>query len=227
MFLGVVTIDTGYTVLTGTEASAAVTEHIDYDPGGPGLHGWMGAAGRAVDRWGGAVAGPYEGFFEMLVYGILTPLLVAMPLAWEAHRRQWSRSGSVVLLGLAGLAIGAWLAWKYPDIAAVYYAMVNVTLLASEAIGVSYYAGSLLYFVILPVMFAAGYGAWAWIRGERVQPPDMQPTRTQDQDRSDAAPDAASEHAGSEHVGSEDASASSDRSDGISCAEGRRHGGFA
>jgi len=218
MFLGVVTIDTGYTVLTGTEASAAVTEHIDYDPGGPGLHGWMGAAGRAVDRWGGAVAGPYEGLFEMLIYGVLTPLLIAMPLAWEAHRRRWSRSGSVVLLGLAGLAIGAWLAWKYPDLAAIYYAMVNVTLLASEAIGVSYYAGSLLYFVILPVMFAAGYGAWAWIRGERVQPPDMQ-----DQDRSDSA----LEHAGSGRAGSEDASASSDRSDGISRAEGRRHGGFA
>jgi hypothetical protein len=115
---------------------------------------------RAMDRRGDVALGRYVGIFEMALYGVLTPLLIAAPLAWEAHRRRWPRRGSMVLLGLAGLVIGAWVAWKYPDPAAVYYALVNAALQASQAIGVSYYTGCLIYFVILPMVFAVGYGGY-------------------------------------------------------------------
>ena len=61
----------------------------------------------------------------------------------------WALRGWASLSGSRG---------KYPDLSAVYYALVNVTLRLSQAIGVSSYAGSLLHFVVLPVLFTAGYG---------------------------------------------------------------------
>lgn len=160
MFLGVIAVDVGHTVATGAQASSAVTQHINFTPDEDGLLGGMERLSRAMDRMGDEAFGRYVGLFEMALYGVLTPLLLAGPLAWEARQRQWPMRAGFVLLGLATVVIGAWLAWKYPDPAAVYYALVNVTLLSSQAIGVSYYTGCLIYFVILPVMFAVGYGGY-------------------------------------------------------------------
>jgi hypothetical protein len=171
MFLGVVALDVGYTAYTGTQASSAVTKHIDFSPAGSSLHGWMGRAGRALDRMGAEAFGRYVALFEMGLYGVAAPLLIAMPLAWEARRRRWTRSGAIVLLGLSGLAIGAWLAWKYPDLAAVFHALVNVTRLSSQAAGLSYFAGSLFYFVIVPLLVAVGYGGVVAWRSHRDAPP--------------------------------------------------------
>lgn len=222
MFLGVIALDVGYTIATGTQASSAVTQHINFTPDGDGLLGGMERLGRTMDQAGHEVFGRYTGLFEMALYGILTPLLIAMPLAWEAHRRQWSRRGSVVLIGLAALVIGTWLAWKYPDPAALFYAMVNVTLLASQAIGVSYYTGCLIYFVILPVLVATGYGALAWARDGRMQTTRIQTARMQDQEHSGSA----SEHEVLEHAASEGASALSTPSDWLFGTEGRMRLGF-
>jgi hypothetical protein len=87
-----------------------------------------------------------------------TPVLVAMPLAGEARWKRWPRSAAVVVLGLAVLGIGAWLGGKYPDLSAVYYALVNVTLRASHVVGVSYYTGARLSFIILPLLVVFAYG---------------------------------------------------------------------
>ena len=161
MFLGVVTIDVGYTISTGTQASSHVTEQIDYTPDEPGLLGMMGRISRELDRLGDNAFGRYVGLIELLLYGVLAPLFIAGPLAWEAHRRRWSRSGAIVISGLAGLVIALWVFWKYPDPSAVYYALVNALLLCCRAVGLSYYTGSLVYFIILPLLFAAGYGGIA------------------------------------------------------------------
>jgi len=158
MFLGVIGLDIGYTIHAGTQASNAVVEQIDVFPEEASLHGWMDQTGRTFDRMGSEAFGGYVGLFEMGLYGIAAPLLIAMPMAWEARRRRWTRNGALMLLGLSGVVIVAWLAWKYPDPAAVFYALVNVTLLSSRAAGLSYFAGSLFYFVILPLLFALGYG---------------------------------------------------------------------
>jgi hypothetical protein len=157
MFLGVVTIDVGYTISTGTQASSHVTEQIDYTPDEPGLLGMMGRISRELDRLGDNAFGRYVGLIELLLYGVLAPLFIAGPLAWEAHRRRWSRSGAIVISGLAGLVIALWVFWKYPDPSAVYYALVNALLLCCRAVGLSYYTGSLVYFIILPLLFATGY----------------------------------------------------------------------
>jgi hypothetical protein len=61
---------------------------------------------------GSAAFGQYAPLVELLLYGMATPLLVAMPLAGEAQRKRWPRSAAVVVLGLAVLGIGAWLGWK-------------------------------------------------------------------------------------------------------------------
>lgn len=161
MFLGVVTIDVGYTISTGTQASSHVTEQIDYTPDEPGLLGMMGRISRELDRLGDNAFGRYVGLIELLLYGVLAPLFIAGPLAWEAHRRRWSRSGAIVISGLAGLVIALWVFWKYPDPSAVYYALVNALLICCRAVGLSYYTGSLVYFIILPLLFAAGYGGIA------------------------------------------------------------------
>ena len=161
MFLGVVTIDVGYTISTGTQVSSHVTEQIDYTPDEPGLLGMMGRISRELDRLGDNAFGRYVGLIELLLYGVLAPLFIAGPLAWEAHRRRWSRSGAIVISGLAGLVIALWVFWKYPDPSAVYYALVNALLLCCRAVGLSYYTGSLVYFIILPLLFAAGYGGIA------------------------------------------------------------------
>lgn len=161
MFLGVVTIDVGYTISTGTQVSSHVTEQIDYTPDEPGLLGMMGRISRELDRLGDNAFGRYVGLIELLLYGVLAPLFIAGPLAWEAHRRRWSRSGAIVISGLAGLVIALWVFWKYPDSSAVYYALVNALLICCRAVGLSYYTGSLVYFIILPLLFAAGYGGIA------------------------------------------------------------------
>jgi hypothetical protein len=169
MFLGIVTIDVGYTVSTGTQASSAVTERINFTPGGSGLLGTMEQISRRLDRIGDQVSGRYVGLFELLIYGIIAPLFMAGPLAWEARRRRWSRSGAAGIAGLAGLLIALWLFWKYPDPAGVYYGLVNALLLCCRAVGLSYYAGSLVYFVILPPLFALGYlGLAVWRTGRNI-----------------------------------------------------------
>lgn len=173
MFLGVVTIDIGYTVSTGTPASSAVTKRIDFTPDESGLLGTMERVSRELDRLGDKAFGRYVGLMELLLYGVLVPLLIAGPLAWEAHRRRWTRSGAIVIGGLAGLVIALWVLWKYPDPSAVYYALVNALLLCCRAVGLSYYTGSLVYFIILPLLFAAGYGGIAlWRMRHETQTPE-------------------------------------------------------
>jgi hypothetical protein len=165
MFLGILAIDTGYTITTGSQATHAVTEQIDYTPADPGLFGAMGRISRGLDRLGDEAFGRYVGLFELLIYGFIAPLFIACPLAWEASRRRWPRSTAIVSLGLAALLIGAWVLWKYPDPSAVYYALVNALLICCRAVGLSYYSGSLVYFVILPPLFALAYiGAAPWIK---------------------------------------------------------------
>jgi len=100
MFLGVVTIDIGYTVSTGTPASSAVTKRIDFTPDESSLLGTMERVSRELDRLGDKAFGRYVGLMELLLYGVLVPLLIAGPLAWEAHRRRWTRSGAIVIGGL-------------------------------------------------------------------------------------------------------------------------------
>jgi len=165
MFLGVLAIDIGYTIATGSQADHAVTERIDFAPGDPGLLGTMGRMSRGLDRLGDTLFGPYVGLFELLMYGLIAPLFIAGPIGWEASRRQWARSGAIVLTGFAGLVIAAWLLWKYPDPSAVYYGLVNALLICCRAVGLSYYSGSLVYFVISPLLFALGYiGVLSWSR---------------------------------------------------------------
>jgi hypothetical protein len=158
MVFSVAGLDVLYTLSTGVQASHAVTDQIEFNPEGTGILGWMQELGRTLDRMGSAAFGRYAPLVELLLYGMATPLLVAMPLAGEAQRKRWPRSAAVVVLGLAALGIGAWLGWKYPDPSAVYYALVNVTLRASHVVGVSYYTGSLLSFIILPLLVAFAYG---------------------------------------------------------------------
>ena len=167
MFFFVAGLDVLYTLRTGQQASRAVTRQIEYDPDTRGLRGSMQRAGRALDRMGHAAFGRAAPLFELFLYGLVAPLLVAAPVADAAHRHRWSRSGAVVLLGLAGLGIAAWLSWKGPDPTAVFYALVNVTLRVSEATGMSYYTGSLLYFVLLPLAVGLSFGGvriWHWAR---------------------------------------------------------------
>lgn len=167
MFLFIVGLDVLYTLRTGQQASSAVTRLIEYDPDARGLRGPMQRAGRALDQMGYAAFGRAAPLFELFLYGFVAPLLVAVPFADVARRRRWPRSGAVVLLGLAGLGITAWLSWKEADPPAVFYALVNVTLRASEAAGMSYYTGSLVYFVLLPLGIGLSYGGvriWQWAR---------------------------------------------------------------
>jgi hypothetical protein len=171
MFLGVVTIDVGYTVSTGTQASFAVTDRIDFTPDESGLLGTMERVSRELDRLGDNSSGHYVWIIELLLYGVLAPLFIAGPLAWEAHRRRWTRSGAILLSSLAGIVIALWVFWKYPDPSAVYYALVNALLLCCRAVGLSYYTGSLVYFIILPLLFAAGYGGIALWRMKHDAPP--------------------------------------------------------
>ncbi len=163
MFLGIVAIDVGYTVSTGNQATHAVTKQIDFAPADPSLLGAMGRMSRNLDRLGDKAFGRYVGLFELLIYGIVAPLFIAGPLGWKASRRGWARSGAVVTVGLAGLIIAAWLVWKYPDPPAVYYGLVNALLICCRAAGLSYYSGSLVFFVILPPLFTLGYiGVLSW-----------------------------------------------------------------
>jgi hypothetical protein len=177
MFLGILAIDIGYTITTGSQATHAVTEQIDYAPAAPGLFGAMGRISRGLDRLGDEAFGRYVGLFELLIYGFIAPLFIACPLAWEASQRQWPLSAAVVTVGLAAALIGTWVLWKYPDPSAVYYALVNALLICCRAVGLSYYSGSLVYFVILPPLFALGY-VGALPRIKAVSPdaiPDSQP----------------------------------------------------
>jgi hypothetical protein len=173
MFFFVAGLDVLYTLRTGQQASRAVTHQIKYDPDTRGLRGSMQRAGRALDQMGYAAFGRAAPLFELFLYGLVAPLLVAAPVADAARRHRWSRSGAVVLLGLAGLGIAAWLSWKGPDPTAVFYALVNVTLRVSEATGMSYYTGSLLYFVFLPLAVGLSYGGVRiWHRARAVAPTD-------------------------------------------------------
>jgi hypothetical protein len=158
MVFSVAALDVLYTLSTGVQASHAVTSQIDFDLESTGILGWMQEVGHTLGRMGTVAFGRYAPLVELLLYGMATPLLVAMPLAGESQRKRWPRSAAVVVLGLAVLGIGAWLGWEYPDLSAVYYALVNLTLRASHVVGVSYYTGSLLSFIILPLLVAVAYG---------------------------------------------------------------------
>lgn len=157
LFLMVLAVDVGYTLHTGTQASHAVTAQIDFEPDGSGIVGWMERTAREIDRRGDVAFGRVVGLGELFIYGIVAPLFVVVPLGWEAHRRDWPVGPAGVIIGAAALCIAAWLAWKYPDATAVYYALVNALLIGCRAIGMSYYSGSFVYFIMAPLAFFVGY----------------------------------------------------------------------
>jgi hypothetical protein len=99
MVLSVAGLDVLYTLSTGVQAARAVTSQIDFDPESTSILGWMQEVGRTLDRMGSAAFGRYAPLVELLLYGMATPLLVALPLAGEAQRRRWPRSAAVVVLG--------------------------------------------------------------------------------------------------------------------------------
>jgi hypothetical protein len=156
MFLGILAVDVGYVITTGTVATSAVTQQIDFTPDGAGILGWMEQASRTLDRLGDRAFGRTVGLFEMGLYGILCPLLIAGPLGWEARRRRWASKGAIVLTGVGGGLILLWGLSKSSPVA-IYYALVNALLLSCRALGLSYYTGSFVYFIILPLVFGLGY----------------------------------------------------------------------
>jgi len=156
MFLGIVTIDVGYTVYTGKGASPTVTERINFSPEKGGVIGMMGRVSRHLDKTGDRAFGPVTPLVEMIVYGLLTPLLIAGPIGWEAHRQKWSTFLAGGITGSAGLLIVGWALSKF-SLTAIYYSMVRVLFLCCRALGFSYYAGSLLYFVLLPPTIFLSY----------------------------------------------------------------------
>lgn len=159
MAVGILTIDIGYVLYTGTSASASVTEQIDFAPDKSGVLGWMGRTSRYLDKMGHRVFGDYTPLAEILIYGILSPLLIAAPIGWEAHRREWSSFLGGVIAGAAGILILSWLVSK-PTLTVIYYSLVNALLLSCRVVGLSYYGGSLLFFIFLPltlIFLYAGY----------------------------------------------------------------------
>jgi hypothetical protein len=150
MFLGIIAVDVGLTLSAGTAASSAVTQRIDFSPGAEGLIGWMERVSRRLDVVGREAFGRYTPLAELFIYGLVAPVLIAGPIGWEARRRQWPSRHALAVLAGAGALIGGWLWWTLPGLSTVFYALVRALLFCCRAIGLTYYAGSMVYFIFLP-----------------------------------------------------------------------------
>ena len=158
--MGIIAVDVGLTLSAGTTASSAVTQRIDFNPGAEGTVGWMEHVSRRLDVLGQKTFCRYTPLAELFIYGLVAPLLIAVPIGWEARWREWpSRSALAVLAG-AGALIGGWFWCTLPGLQMVFYALVRTLLFCCNLIGLSYYAGSLVYFIILPPVIFLGHLAY-------------------------------------------------------------------
>ena len=156
MFLGIVVVDVAHTVSTGTVASQAVVQQIDLTPDGTGLLNWMGCLSRELDQAGHQTFGRVTPLVELFLYGLVSPLLIAMPLGWEASRRKWPRGWAWGIGFLSSALIALW-ALSKPGFSEIYYTLINALLLCCRVAGLSYYQGSLVYFILFPLAVMTGY----------------------------------------------------------------------
>jgi hypothetical protein len=98
MFLGIIAVDVGLTLSTGTAASSTVTQRIDFSPGAEGLIGWMERVSRRLDVLGREAFGRYTPLAELFIYGLAAPLLITGPIKAQVQssfrRSFWSPVGS-------------------------------------------------------------------------------------------------------------------------------------
>jgi len=80
MFVGIIAVDVGLTLSTGTAASSAVTQRIDFSPDAGGAVGWMERVSRRLDVLGREAFGRYTPLAELFIYGLVAPLLIAGPI---------------------------------------------------------------------------------------------------------------------------------------------------
>lgn len=164
LFLAIIAIDVSHTVATGADASQAVVQEIDGREDDTGLLGWMERVSRDLDAVGHTVFGTFAPLFELGFYGLLAPLFIAIPVGCEARRRSWPPRPGIGIAGFSVLLIALW-ALSKPALPDIYYALVNALLLCCQAIGLSYYQGSLVYFIILPPTCLLAYVGYrlAWV----------------------------------------------------------------